>query len=330
MLAILSAFAAAAAFFLQWSRKAVVITEYTVGSKKIPAEFDGFRIVQVSDLQSEYFGRKQKHLLEKVRRAKPDIIVFTGDLADRNHTDYRAGMTAIQGLVQIAPVYYVNGNHELALSQEDISQMYASMARKGAVLLLDESVMIERNGDILHLMGISEETVYESKLCGISGAEEGAGLREGRQGNPERNEGAEEMEEKKQDAFGRKKISDTDIDTSVIINKMKELKKDFSPEEYFSILLVHEPQFLSTYARGGADLVFAGHAHGGQIRLPFTQGLFAPGQGILPRLTAGVHACGKTEMVISRGLGNSTFPFRLFNRPEIVSVKLAKEAGENI
>ena len=89
-----------------------------------------------------------------------------------------------------------------------------------------------------------------------------------------------------------------------------------------------------TYACDGVDLIFAGHAHGGQIRLPFTEGLFAPGQGVLPKLTSGVHsakdlpAAGSSEtvMVISRGLGNSTFPFRLFNRPEIVAVELITAA----
>lgn len=331
MFVIFLIFAAAAAFFLQWSRKSVVTTEYSVESERIPAEFDGFRIVQVSDLQSEYFGRGQKNLLEKVRRANPDMIVFTGDLADRNHTDYQASLTAIEGLVRISPVYYVNGNHELALAQEEISQMYDLMKSVGAVLLFDETAVIEKKGVALHLMGLSEETLCESKLRGRFGA----GGEAGAEGCIEKN-GAVKLERKVQETetengegsgavFGRKKISDTDIDTSVITDKMKELEEGFSPEECFSILLVHEPQFLETYARGGFDLIFAGHAHGGQIRLPFTQGLFAPGQGILPPLTAGVHTCGKKKMVISRGLGNSTFPFRLFNRPEIVSVKLVKK-----
>ena len=69
-------------------------------------------------------------------------------------------------------------------------------------------------------------------------------------------------------------------------------------------------------------MVFAGDAHGGQIRLPFTEGLFAPGQGTLPKLTSGMHKKEGTTMVISRGLGNSVFPFRFLNRPEIVVVDL--------
>ena len=90
----------------------------------------------------------------------------------------------------------------------------------------------------------------------------------------------------------------------------------------FSLVLSHRPELLPAYAEAGADLVLSGHAHGGQVRLPGIGGLFAPGQGILPRLTSGVHARGETRRVVSRGLGNSAFPLRVFNPPEIVTVTL--------
>lgn len=90
----------------------------------------------------------------------------------------------------------------------------------------------------------------------------------------------------------------------------------------FSLVLSHRPELLPAYAEAGADLVLSGHAHGGQVRLPGIGGLFAPGQGILPRLTSGVHARGETRLVVSRGLGNSAFPLRMFNPPEIVTVTL--------
>lgn len=92
----------------------------------------------------------------------------------------------------------------------------------------------------------------------------------------------------------------------------------------FTVLLVHRPHFIDIYAQSGADLVLSGHAHGGQIRLPFIGALLAPEQGFFPRYTSGLHIAGQTTMIISRGLGNSTFPFRVFNRPEIVSVTLKK------
>jgi len=81
--------------FLYWSNKSIVTTEYSCASDRLPAEFDGFRIVNVSDLQSEYFGKDQEDLLNAVRAAEPDIIVITGDLLDRNHTNFRAARTAV-------------------------------------------------------------------------------------------------------------------------------------------------------------------------------------------------------------------------------------------
>lgn len=97
---------------------------------------------------------------------------------------------------------------------------------------------------------------------------------------------------------------------------------------HFPILLSHRPERLTDYAAGGARLVFCGHAHGGQLRLPGIGGLVAPGQGFFPKYTAGVHRLGRTIMVVSRGLGGVTLPPRLFNRPEVVVVQLkSRRAG---
>lgn len=89
-----------------------------------------------------------------------------------------------------------------------------------------------------------------------------------------------------------------------------------------TILLTHRPELYEWYAEAGADLVLAGHAHGGQMRLPWIGGLIAPGQGFLPKYTSGVHWFQNTQMVISRGLGNSVIPLRINNPPEVVAVTL--------
>ena len=86
------------------------------------------------------------------------------------------------------------------------------------------------------------------------------------------------------------------------------------------VLLAHEPQYFINYANAGVDVVFSGHAHGGQFILPFIGPLVAPGQGFRPQYTSGEHHEKETTMYISRGLGNSIIPIRLFNNPEIVCV----------
>lgn len=90
----------------------------------------------------------------------------------------------------------------------------------------------------------------------------------------------------------------------------------------FNILLSHRPELINMYADKDIDLAFTGHAHGGQIRLPFIGGLVAPDQGLLPKYTSGLYTLKDTSMIVSRGLGNSIFPIRVFNRPEIIVVTL--------
>lgn len=89
------------------------------------------------------------------------------------------------------------------------------------------------------------------------------------------------------------------------------------------IALAHHPEYLPEYARAGWDLVVAGHAHGGQFRLG-SQGFYSPGEGVLPRYTSGLYRQGGTCMVVSRGLGNSTFPLRLGNRLHLPVLVLAE------
>lgn len=110
---------------------------------------------------------------------------------------------------------------------------------------------------------------------------------------------------------------------TVLDRKLKELDSG----DGFRLLLSHRPETFSTYAANGIDLALCGHAHGGQFRLPFIGGIFAPDQGFLPEYDAGVYREGRTAMIVSRGLGNSAFPVRLNNRPEIVIAQLHTAAS---
>lgn len=97
----------------------------------------------------------------------------------------------------------------------------------------------------------------------------------------------------------------------------------------YNVLLAHKPEFFYAYSRAGFDLVLSGHAHGGQWRLPVSKrGIYSPGQGLFPKYTSGTYTSGNSKMIVSRGLGNSQFPLRLFNRPEIVLITLTKNEKE--
>ena len=111
-----------------------------------------------------------------------------------------------------------------------------------------------------------------------------------------------------------------DFRFSQALKKLSEAGKD-----RYSILLSHRPEMMETYASRGFHLVFAGHAHGGQVRIPKKGGLIAVGQGLFPQYTSGLYYERGTFMVVSRGLGNSSCPVRIFNRPEIIIAVLSSQ-----
>ena len=109
-------------------------------------------------------------------------------------------------------------------------------------------------------------------------------------------------------------------DSETVMNsKLTELHTD---GEAFTILLSHRPELFDAYAEHDVDLVLSGHAHGGQFRLPFIGGVVAPNQGLFPEYDAGVYTDCNTNMLVSRGVGNSILPFRINNRPEVILIEL--------
>ena len=93
----------------------------------------------------------------------------------------------------------------------------------------------------------------------------------------------------------------------------------------YTVLLSHRPELFDLYVDIGVDLVFSGHAHGGQFRMPVIGGLVAPNQGLFPKYDAGLFAEENTKMIVSRGMGNSIIPFRINNPPEVVIVELKRK-----
>ena len=102
----------------------------------------------------------------------------------------------------------------------------------------------------------------------------------------------------------------------------------FEKEPEFRLLLCHQPEVWRDWVKGrDIDFTMCGHAHGGQIQL-FGRGLYAPGQGIFPRLTHGIHDSGR--MMISRGMTNAAKPRvpRICNPCELILLELEPEEGE--
>lgn len=113
----------------------------------------------------------------------------------------------------------------------------------------------------------------------------------------------------------------------VMKDPLKNINLPADSEKEAKILIAHRPEFFEEYLQNAGkrpDLVLSGHTHGGQAILPIIGGLFAPGQGSFPKYDFGIFTSENnpnSRMIVTRGLGNSRFPFRFNNRPEIVLIE---------
>lgn len=160
-LIILALIAAAAAFLIKDSRDDLEISRYEVASQKLPESFDGFKIVQLSDLHGAEFGEDGMGLVEKVKELEPDIIALTGDFVT-DEGDLAAVEKLAGRLTELCPVYFVSGNHEfgsgLAIKVRNI------LERAGVKYLSNEYLTISRGEDEILLGGVEDPLAYADML----------------------------------------------------------------------------------------------------------------------------------------------------------------------
>ena len=255
-----------------WGNKALELNSYTICSDKLPGAFDGYRIAHISDLHNAEFGEGNQRLLDMLREAEPDVIAMTGDLIDSRRTNLAVALAFAEEAAQIAPCYYVSGNHEArVLEYQDLK---AGLEAAGVTVLDDAYVKIEVSGESITVMGVNDPSFSADYLTG---------------------------------------------DAAVIDQKLSALTAEASG---FTLLLSHRPELFDTYVRHDMELVLSGHAHGGLVRLPHTDGLWSTSQGFFPKYTSGVRQIGESTVVISRGLGDSEPYPRIFNQPELVVIDI--------
>lgn len=148
-------FCAVCALFFRWSNHSLQIQSFTYASRRLPAGFDGCVIVQISDLHGARFGENNRDLLAGVRSARPDYIFLTGDLQDQyRETPQSYSIDLGRSLAQIAPTYFITGNHEWAFP--DVRELKRGLGDAGVTVLTNEFVPLERNGDTILLAGIDD------------------------------------------------------------------------------------------------------------------------------------------------------------------------------
>lgn len=147
--------AAVLAAWTVWGNVTVGVTRYTVTSSRLPASFDRYRIVVVSDLHNAEFGEKNSRLIRLIEEEHPDMIAITGDLVDSKRTDLETAGNLVRRLADIAPCCFVTGNHEAWIG-ERYQELERMLLDAGAVVLHDRAVPLTRNGETMQLVGLDD------------------------------------------------------------------------------------------------------------------------------------------------------------------------------
>ena len=258
--------------YLYFENNYLQISVYTMESSKIPKDFVGFKIIQISDFHNTKSKKLTNDLVKEIKNSNPNIIVITGDLIDAYKTNIDIAISFVKKINNIAPIYYVTGNHEARI--ENYAEFKDKLEENKVTILDDKLEVIKKDNSEINLIGIDDLS------------------------------------------FNLNTYRD---DSTIVEDNLISIKYD---KNKFNILLSHRPELIETYAKNSFDLVLTGHAHGGQIRIPFIGGLIAPNQGLFPKYTSGVYEMSNTKMIVSRGIGNSILPFRVNNRPELVVIEL--------
>lgn len=141
---------------LIWGNTALVTADVLVCSNGIPEAFDAYKIVQISDLHDAQIGENNEKLVAMTAEAEPDCIVLTGDFVDSSRFHPERSLFVAEALVKIAPVYYVSGNHEAILPDEDYQALTDGLRALGVCVLEDESAELTRGGQSIRLIGLTD------------------------------------------------------------------------------------------------------------------------------------------------------------------------------
>lgn len=265
----------------------------TVSRYQIDADFENpIRIVQLTDLHNKQFGKDNRRLVAKVQELDPDYIFTTGDMISQ-HDKLDHLTLLIRNLTEIAPVYYSYGNHEKDWEKNYPDQsLRAQLKDAGAIVLDNEYIDTELSGSPI-------------RLGGYYGY------------------------------YRRPVMTTSDSDEKEKINRWCQ---EFEDTDRYKILLCHIPttwldgnhidgypediQRSVFYDGNTIELVFSGHYHGGQVRIPGIGGLYAPYVKWFPKFTKGIFEGAQTTCVLSSGLASRGRIPRVFNLPEIVCLEI--------
>ncbi len=274
-------------------------TFYSVSSLKVNNKI---RIIQISDLHDCSYGKDNIKLIDRVRKLKPDLIIYTGDIVDSKANSNDKVLSLCKELADAIPSYYIYGNNEVEMYY-DIPLTQESLDKK---------------------FGFNNETREPDKLLEITDELikqlEASGVR---------------VLKNKMDTIT---VGTTDVDVYGVLTSNPSSfwsysgqsfdEYMYSNEHHLKITAIHEPLVFEEYTPDSwGDLVLAGHTHGGTVKIPMFGPLYTHDGGLLPE-RGGHYVSGRYEvqgrpLIISSGLENTNI-FRINNQPELVIVDINK------
>lgn len=269
---------------VEWIREITTfrVTHYDVKSAKLDGLSRECRIVFLSDLHNNCYGKENEKLLESVSEQEPDLILIGGDmLIGKMDVSPDVAERFVSRLTKIAPVYYANGNHEqrMKIAPEKFGNRYQAYKEKIA------------NSGVVFLENAHTDRMVEACSIRITGLE-----------IPQE---------------GYRKFCKTEVTLHQI-----EACVGQADSETYQILLAHNPIYAETYLKWGADLVLSGHLHGGVVRVPFLGGIVTPQFRLFPEYSGEMSRVGEQTVIVSKGLGTHTIKVRFLNPAEMIVLHL--------
>ncbi len=275
----------------EYRRKPPKLIHYAIKTDKLSTGRT-LRLVIVSDLHGAVYGTEQRILADQILSAAPDIVLMPGDMLESAAwlPEFYPLVRRLRGI----PTLMTTGNHEMRLKERD--ELKRALTGMGVRVLSGRHILYPVGKRQVVFYGIDDvqhvgETWTESAR-----------------------------------AFFLPRKDHEELGGS--IQKQLQALSPRDPSK-FNVLITHRPEHMEKYVNAGFDLVIAGHAHGGQWRIPgLANGVYAPNQGIFPRYAGGRYAIGGCTMIVSRGLSNHTAIPRLFNPVELPVVDLLGTCSE--
>lgn len=272
---------------IEWIRELNTfrVTQYKIATKKLNGLERECKIVFLSDLHNNRYGKDNQRLVNAIAEQNPDVILIGGDMVvGKPNRPFDVAERFVAQLTKLCPVYYANGNHEFRMKiypeiyGETYTQYKSKLEYAGVKFLENSHVNFEWENQEIQIWGL--EIPKE----------------------------------------GYKKFIKTQLSVEHVRDAIGE-----ADHTKCQILLAHNPGYIDTYKQWGADIILSGHLHGGVVRIPMLGGVISPQFRLFPKYSGEYTKEGETSIVVSKGLGTHTIKVRFLNPAEIIVLHVGGE-----